>query len=190
MALSEPQRRLLARYEAQLARQRDSASASLVALWESLDGYDERNIAEFERRAAPLLIGAKAATVAATSAFVAMILRVRPVAVRATDVAVAAKTQAPFHAMWHALKVGRDGVEAWHAGRSVAEAEGFNFVQSTARRTGDHVARAAGRPVRWERIPESGACDWCQTVAGRLYHSAESADFGHARCGCTVAPAV
>ncbi len=181
---------LLSRFEERLSGQRAALAAALVALWESLSGYDRADVAEFERRAAPSAIGAKAAAVAASSAFYSRALGVRPVAIRAVDVPVVAKTQAPFHAMWHALKEGRDGVEAWRAGRSVAQAEGFNFVQSTARRTGDLVARSTGRNVRWERIPDSGACKWCETVAGRLYSSAESADFGHERCGCMVAPVV
>lgn len=190
MALSDAQRRLLARYEAQVASQRERLGLALVAAWESLEGYDEDDVESFERRIAPLLAGAKAATVSVSASFVAMILGLRPVGIRPADVTVEAKTRQPFTAMWHALKEGRDGVEAWQVGRSVAQAEGFNFVQSTSRRTGDYVARAAGRDVRWRRIPEGGACNWCQTVAGRLYSTAESADFGHERCGCAVAPDV
>lgn len=180
---------LVEAYHHRLLILRSSLSAGLVRLWDELDLHGEDEASSFTAEATPLLSGTKAATVATSAAFFALALSIRPAAVSAADVPIDARITDPFLATWHALKVGRPPAEAIAAGRSQAEATGYDFVQSTARRTGDHVARASGRSVRWQRIPGGNACAWCQLVAGQLYHSSESADFGHDRCDCIAVPA-
>jgi hypothetical protein len=86
------------------------------------------------------------------------------------------------------LSQGRPFDEALEVGRSTAQAVAFDFVQSAARLTGDVVAKKSERTVKWQRVPSPGACEWCVEVAGQLYNSAESADFGHERCDCDAIP--
>jgi hypothetical protein len=180
---------LLRRYKTQIARYRNRTSLLLVAAWDELGGYDEANINEYAERTLPALNGAKTAAVALSSGFFAVALGVRPVGVRPDDVDVNPDIRGPFRAAWHALNTGRPFEEALRVGRSTAQAVGFDFVQSTARRTGDVVAAASGQTVTWRRVPGAKACDWCRQVAGQRYRTAESADFGHERDDCDVVPA-
>jgi hypothetical protein len=160
-----------------------------MAAWDAMPSHDRADIERFTKRTAPALVGAKAATVALSSGFFALALGIRPVAVAVDDIALDLSTDAPFLAMWHALSQGTAFDEAMRVGRSAAESIGFDFVQSASRRTGDFVADASGRSVRWSRVPGSGACAWCLQVAEGLYTSAEAADFGHNRCDCVAVPA-
>lgn len=179
----------IARYKLLLERYRLRTSAGLAAAWDGLSSYGEEDIPRFVARTSPLLAGAKAASVATASAFFAQALGIRPPGVDPAAINLEPRVRDPFLALWHAISEGRPNTEALLAGRSMAEAVGFNFVTSIARLTGDHAAKASNREVGWERVPGAGACDWCETVAGQLYHSAESADFGHDRCNCDAVPA-
>lgn len=179
----------LARYKRQIGLYRARTSALLVAAWDALPGYDEDHVDEFTVRTAPSLTAAKTAAVALSAGFFALSLSVPPVPVRPGDVPVDPDVRGPFRAMWHAFTMGRSFDEALQTGRSTVQAVGFDFVQSSARRTGDVVAAASGRDVRWRRVPGAQACDWCRQVAGSHYLTAESADFGHERDDCDVVPA-
>ena len=186
MALSDE---ALRRYRRQVDARRRRTAAALAALWDRFENYDSADRDAYVAQATPILDGAKASTVATSAAMFALALNLRrPPGVRARDVDVTPRTDHPFLAFWHALAEGRPREEALAAGRSQAEAVGSDFVQQTARRTGDAAARASGRRVRFERRPESGACDWCQDAARETYRSAEAADFGHDRCYCDVVP--
>lgn len=176
------------RYKRQIAVYRNRTSALLVAAWAGLPGIDEADTARFEAQTAVPLAGAKTAAVGLSAAFFSIVLGTRPVGVRPGDVLIDPDIRGPFRAAWHALSMGRSFDEALQVGRSTAQAVGFDFVQSTARLTGDVVAKKSGEKVRWVRVPGGNACAWCQEVAGQSYHSAESADFGHERDDCDVVP--
>lgn len=178
----------MARYKRQIGIYRDRTAGLLIVAWDRLPAIDEENIETFERAVAAPLAGAKTAAVALSAAFFAMALNIRPVGIRARDVPTVADLRSPFTAAWHALTMGRPSDEAVAVGRSTTQAVGFDFVQSTARRTGDVVATASGKTVRWRRVPGPNSCDWCRLVADRGYRTAESADFGHARDDCDVVP--
>lgn len=177
------------RYQRLLGQYRRRSSAALVAIWSTLDGLDEDHVERFARQAAPVLAGAKRATVATSAGYFALAADTRPVAIRPEDVPVEPRIRHPFLASWHALNVGREYEEAVLVGRAQASAVAFDFVQSTSRLTGDVFAERSGRTMRWHRQPGGKACDWCQTVAGQTYATAASADFGHDRCDCSVVPA-
>lgn len=186
MALSDE---ALRRYRRQVDARRRRTAAALASLWDQFENYDDEDRAAYVARATPILAGAKTSTVATSAAMFALAVNLsRPPAVRADDVDVTPRTDHPFLAFWHALSEGRSREEAVAAGRSQAQAAGSDFVQQTARRTGDAAAKASGRRVRFERRPEPGSCDWCQDAARDTYRTAESADFGHDRCFCDVVP--
>lgn len=179
----------LRRYKRQIGIYRAHTAALLIVHWDRLDDIDEDSIGTFTAAVAAPLAGAKTAAVALSAAFFALALGIRPVGIRARDVPVVADLRQPFTAAWHALSMGRPYDEAVLVGRSTTQAVAFDFVQSSARRTGDVVAAASGREVRWRRVPGSKSCDWCRSVAGRTYRTAQSADFGHSRDDCDVVPA-
>lgn len=180
-----PSPEALRRYKRQIAVYRDRTSALLVAEWDRLDGHDEADIATYARRTAPGLAGAKSAAVSLSAGFYALATGTRPRAVRADDIDRTPDIAGPFRATWHALSMNRPMAEALTVGRSTAEAVGFDFVQSVARRTGDLVA---DERTRWRRVPGGMSCAWCLDVAGQSYSSAEAADFGHERCDCDAVP--
>lgn len=185
MAISDA---VLSRYRRQLARYRDRTSLALVGAWDALDGHDKDNFDQYvELTAVPLGAG-QAAAVSLSSAMFALTLDVPPVGVAATDLDLKPDLWGPFRATWHARKTGRPEPEALAAGRSTAQSSGFDFIQSSARRTGDLVASASGVDVRWQRFTIGTSCEWCHLVAGDHYRTAESADFGHERCDCDAIP--
>lgn len=184
-----PSDQAVARYKRQIGVYRSRTSALLIAAWERLDGYDEENVDEYTEATRPALTAAKRAAVALSAGFFALALGIRAVGVDPDDVDLDPDVRGPFRATWHALAMGRPFDEALRVGRSTAQAVGFDFVQSTARRTGDVVAANSGQRVTWKRVPGAKACDWCRLVAGQTYRSAESADFGHERDDCDVVPA-
>lgn len=179
----------LKRYRAQIGRYRDRTSLLLVAAWDGLGSYDEPDIKRYVERTAPILAGAKSAAVGLSAAFFALTLGIRPVAVSPRSVDIEPDTAGPFRAMWHAFAMGRPFEEALGVGRSTAQAVGFDFVQSTARRTGGVVAEMSGRTVRWRRHTTGKSCSWCVGMTGHTFATADAADFGHERCDCDVIPA-
>ena len=178
----------IALYHQRLALYRERTSAGLTAAWDELDTYGDEDMETYVARVTPLLEGAKAATVATSAAFFALALGIPPASVRARDVDVEPRITHPFLSAWHALKERRPIEEVASAGRSQAQAVGFDFIQSTSRRTGDYVARASGSDVGWRRVPGGKACAWCFRVAGQTYRTSQSADFGHDRCDCVAVP--
>jgi hypothetical protein len=175
------------RYRGHLAYAKARTAAAVAVVWDRLGSWRDEDVARFEQAAAPVFEAGKQTAVALTAAFVAVVLEVPPPAVPAAAVVVPVDLREPFTAAWHALSMDRPWPEALAAGRSVAAAVGGDFVQSTARRTGDVVARTANRQVRWRRVTDANPCDWCRSAA-KVYRSAESADIGHSRCGCDVFP--
>lgn len=186
--MPSPSDEAIRRYRRRLTVHRDRTALALIAAWDALQAHNEADVDLYTRRTATAFTAAKSATVALSAGFVAVALGIRPVGVNPDAVDVTPYTRGPFLAHWHALTQGRPFDEALLVGRSTAEAVGFDFVQSVANRTGDHVVKASGRTVKWRRVPDVKACDWCRLVAGDHYNSAETADFGHARDGCTVVP--
>lgn len=179
----------LRRYKRQIGIYRSRTSALLVAAWAALPGYDEANIDEYAERTEQPLAAGKAAAVALSAAFFALALRTRPVGVDPAEVDTGYDIRQPFLATWHALTMGRPFIEAVTVGRSTTQGLAFDFVQSSARRTGDVVAEKSGKDVRWRRVPGGKSCDWCRMVASQTYRTASSADFGHERDDCDVIPA-
>jgi hypothetical protein len=145
-------------------------------------------VSTFEEATAVPLAAAKVSAVALSAAVFALDLGIRPVGVIADDIDVTPDTRGPFHAAWHALSVGRPYEEALLVGSSTASAVGYDFVQRTARRTGDHVAERSRQRVTWQRVPGGNACEWCLERAGGDYPTSEAADYGHERCDCDVIP--
>lgn len=179
----------LRRYKRQIAVYRSRTSSLLVAAWAKLPGYDEEHVEQYAERTEPALNAGKVAAVALSAAFFALAMKIRPVGVDPDEVDSGYDIRQPFLATWHALAMGRPFAEAVQVGRSTTQGLGFDFVQSSARRTGDVVAEKSGKDVRWRRVPGGKSCEWCHMVAGQTYRTAQSADFGHERDDCDVIPA-
>jgi hypothetical protein len=179
----------LVAYKRRIALYRDRTAAQLVAAWDRLPAYNEEDLDQFTRSTTHALAAAKTAAVSLAAAFFALAIGTRPAGVNPADVEVEPDLRGPFRATWHALSVGRPYEEAVTVGRSTSQAIGFDFVQHTARRTGDVVAERSGREVRWRRAPGPNSCPWCRDLAtGNTWPTSEAADFGHERCDCDAVP--
>lgn len=180
---------LTRRFQARVDRIAGRAAALTAAQWAALDTHDREDIPAFIEATRPTLTATKGAAVATAVAYYSVLTQTRAPAIAATAIVVADETKAPFIAFWRALKSGNSLEDALESGRARAGAIARNLAVSSSRRTGDvFFDRSDLTPLGWERILDPGACPWCELVAGQFYKSAESADFGHDRCGCTAAP--
>lgn len=177
---------LARRFQQRVALIGDRAGTRTASIWRTV-GHDEENIAEFARKAGPTLAAAKTAAVATGVAYFAARARIRPVSIGEVDVPVLHRE--PFIAYWQALKNGHPIEDAIQSGLARADAMARNLVVSVSRRSGDALYRKAGLKVaHWNRDTDADACPWCEEVATQTYSSAETADFGHDRCGCSPFP--
>lgn len=180
---------LTRRYQTALAAVVANATPTMHRLWDGLPAYDEANVETLAVAAAPPLQAVKQASVRHSLGYYTVLAGVKPPTIKPAEVAATADMRDPFISTWLALKSGNSFEAALLAGRARVVAVVANLVNSTARQTGDlFVAKANLETAGWERITNRGACAWCESVAGQLYQSADSADFGHDRCACTAAP--
>lgn len=178
------------RFQATIASVVDRATPALQRAFDSLDDYDEASIAALTAKVTSNLTAVKATAVRSALGYYTVLAGVRPPTIAPGEVPTTANIRAPFISVWQALASGHSFEDARLAGRARIEAVAMDFAVSSARQTGDlFVAKAGLRVSGWDRIPEAGACDWCEQVAADTYPSAEAADFGHDRCQCTAAPA-
>lgn len=185
--MTDQQLRLLVRRYQQHLHQAGMASGQALAdVWDQLDQWDEADVERFAALAAPAAQTAQNHAAALAAAFVSL---AAAVPTPQTTVTPTPDWRSPFTAYWASLANGTPWERAVTVGRNAADALGFDAVQGAARATTSEIDRAEPAITSWQRIPDGGACDWCLTVAEQTYHSAESADFGHDRCGCSVVPA-
>lgn len=184
----EATQRLVDRYKTRQGLVIDRASALVEAEWSALGSWDRADIERFVEVTQPHLSAAKKAAIVLAVAFYSTILQRRPPTVSAAVVEAEFNAEPAFTAVWHALSNGRPFEEAVTAGQSIANAQVSRFVQTTARRTGDHVTRQLRVDARWRRSPRANACSFCQDASHQTYRSSETADFGHDRCHCTPVP--
>lgn len=181
---------LTVRFRDALAHIGAQSTPRLQRIWAALPGYDEANIAQFEREVAAILATAKNAAVAHSGGYYALLAGVRPPPLNADAISVEADTRGPFIQTWSALSNTGDEEGAIAAGASRVEAMVTNYISSSSRLTGDAVYQRADVGTQgWVREPEPGACDWCLEAATTTYSSSEATDFGHDRCQCIGVPA-
>lgn len=180
---------LARRFQQNLSLIAANATVPLLRAFEHLDTYDESQVAQFAASANPTLAATKSAAVRQASGYYSLVTGIRPPPIVPDDVNTVAAVRDPFISIWQALASGNDYADAVAAGGARVGAVAANFIASSARQTGDvFVIKAHLPPPRWERIPDSGACQWCIDVSGDTFGSAEAADIGHDRCNCTISP--
>jgi len=158
-------------------------------VWDELGSWDRADVARFRARVTPLVAAAKVTAVRNATAYLATATG-RPVpALRPQLVPVDYDAESPFMHQWHQLGAGASWDEAQLAGRSIVARSAINLMVDTSRQSTIVLAGKAKRtPGGWERVLGGDSCTWCEQQASQRYHSAESADIGHAGCTCTIVP--
>lgn len=177
---------LTARFQATLGRISTRAGRLTAAEWDALGSWNEADIARFASRTEPVFVAAKEAAVNASAGYYSILGELPTPALDAAAITVPVDVRAPFAQAWHELTQGQPWVDAIASGQNRASSLATNLVTSTSRLTGGVVL--GSRVVGWRRVLTGKSCTWCGTVATQRYKSAESADFGHDHCDCTVAP--
>jgi hypothetical protein len=181
----DPQARsaLIRRYQTQLDALAKRLGVTAQQAWLDLGSWNEADIQRLGSQLRPASTLARSSAAALSGATVSLLAGVNVGLPKLDPV----DWSPAFNLYWKAL-----GEQPWdeavQVGARFAEATGFDSVQDAARQTTRH-ADESGKITAWAREPDGSACDWCVTVSGQLYHSADSADFGHDRCGCAVVPA-
>lgn len=185
---------LTRRFQQRIDQIGSRASQRAVAAWLALPAYNEENLPEYTEKILPTLSATKAASVNVAAGYYSLLVERRPVRVAADEIGVEGDPREPFISVWLALKNGRPFEEALEAGRLRANAFVRRLAVDASRETADVVMHRQGlRPGGWTRLPETGACAWCQLVAVQTYSTRDAASFGHGGdnhpvCHCTPVP--
>lgn len=172
-------------YVAEMERLGDLVGAALREVFDGFTALDRAQLAEWLETVRPLAGAGAAEAVDLTSAYLAELTGAAPAAV---DLAlVDTPLDGPFLRHWHDLKVGMPWEQARAAGGSQAEMLGVDVTNEGA---AARMARPGVKTRGYLRVLSPGACEWCQVVSTQLYHSADSARFGHHACKCRVVPVV
>lgn len=177
---------LVRRYQHHLITTSSTAAAHATGMWDDLGSWDEADMARFTAAATAATNPARSTGAALAGGFLSAVAAITATALNPPPTPDWAPA---FYGHWNALSNGRPWEEAIAVGRSLVEAIAFDSVQSAARDATNQIDRQEPKLTGWQRIPNANACEWCTTAAGQTYHTADSADFGHDRCACTVAPA-
>lgn len=179
---------LTRRYQAALGSIAARSVPLLEHVWDELEDYDEEAIDTFAAAIAPYMAAVKRGAVAQSAGYFNSIFGTI-VGVDPERVSSKFDPRDPFVMVWRGLQSGARWEDAVAAGRRQLAATVHHYTLSSARRAGDEFVRKTGRAAGgWRRVPNRGACEWCQQAAADIYRRAESADFGHLRCGCTAVP--
>lgn len=162
--------------------------------WTGLPAYDEQNVPEFTDLVVPVILAAQRQSAALTDAYIARALERQPLGIPAelvTGAAVRAGTapadvyRRPFVTIWTALQNGTDWQAAVNAGLERATSTAAMDVQLTMTHTLREIGSRDDRIVGFQRVPDAGACTFCQLVSGQRYRTDQLMPL-HNRCGCGV----
>lgn len=185
---------LARRHIALQKRIRDRTSESVGVVWDRLGAYNREDIPRFVQAAVPVVAAGQTASARATTSFIAkstggIPVRLDPKSV--TGAAVRNGTEPgqvyarPFVSVFTMLKNGSQYQDAVNAGRARAVSSAATDVQLTMRQTLVEVGTQDSRIVGYARVPDSGACEFCQLIAGQRYTTEDLLPV-HSNCGCGV----
>ncbi len=183
--------RLTETFQRRIATIGDRAARVAVARYMTLGGYDEADIARYAAQIARAMTAAHDAAVHTGVGYYVTLAQIRPPSVNARDVPMTLDPREPFIAHWRALNHGQPYEAAIESGAGRAEAVARNLATSSARKAGDVTMRKANQRVDgWARDTDANPCPWCRGLTQYVFETADSADFGHDRCNCSVAPVI
>jgi hypothetical protein len=186
---------LTAVYQNELRKTRDAVGNALRQHWQALPDYRDAQVDGFVKRVVPIVEAGQRRAVAMTDAYMANVLGVRPIGLKATDLVgpfarngvdpmiVYAR---PFTTVWTSIaKIGFDAAVA--KGLSRLMSTGDMDVALAARNASMAFGQASDRVAGFQRVADPSCCDFCQSLDGVKVASNSAAPL-HNRCGCTVEP--
>jgi hypothetical protein len=178
------------------ARLRGLTQNAVTSVWASLPAYNHQNVDEWLTKVLPIVTAAQRQSVHLTEAYLARALERQPVGVDVEKligdhVRNGAKPEdvyvRPFITTWSELKAGKELAAAVHAGLARATSTAATDVQLAMRASLVSIGQADGEILGYRRVPDAGACSFCQTVAGQRYLIQQLMPI-HNHCGCGVEP--
>jgi hypothetical protein len=174
-------------------RLRALVEQGITVVWSELPGYDEEHVDQFIERAVPFVLAGQRQAVSLTEAFLARAVGRQPLGVEREAVVAAVRPgvepeqvyRRPFVTVWSALQAGKQWEVAAQEGLERATSTAATDVQMSMRQTLRDVGEADDLILGYQRVPDGGACHFCQLVAGQRYHTADLMPI-HNRCGCGV----
>ena len=184
------------------AELRRTVSAIIAGIWARLGHYDQADVDPWLADALPVVAGAQSQSIALTSAFIAMSLKVPAFGVadpaKLAGAAVRGGTPPadvytrPFITVWTALKNGQPWQDAVAQGQARAESAASMDVALSSRATfaeaQDTVTTDGGdNIIGYQRVADGGACDFCAEINGAFCYNADASPL-HNHCGCGLEP--
>lgn len=175
-------------------RLRTRTEQAVAQAWRNLPSYDEADVPGFLAVVVPLMLAAQRASATLTNAFLARRLGRSPLRLDPALVTGGALRNGtgpdevyrrPFVTVWTGLKDGQPWDDAVLAGLERATSAAAMDVQLAMRQTLTVVADQDSRIVGFQRVPDTGACDFCKLVSGQRYLKHDLMPL-HNRCGCGV----
>lgn len=167
-------------------------------IWRDMRSYNDSDVARWLARVLPLVDAAQRHGVALTDAYLARALGRRPLGLDVrllTGAAVRGGTppeevyRRPFVEVWTDLKNGKPYDQAVAAGMARAAMAAATDIQLSQRATLGAVQTADSQIVGYKRAPDSGACPYCQALAGAFTRDGGAGPL-HPGCGCSWTPVV
>jgi hypothetical protein len=168
----------------------------VVARWDDLATHNEADVAGFVDDVVPNIVTVQAVAAQLTDGYLAALMRRPPLGVDLEDLTGAAVRNGtdpaevyrrPFVTTWTALKRGASPADALAAGRARLEATAAMDIALSSRAAAREVGRADPNIAGFQRVPDGGACEFCEMAAGQRYNTDDLMPL-HNRCGCTVEP--
>ena len=174
-------------YQRQLLNMGAGTSRSLLAVWDSLGGYDVADSLRWWSAVQPILTGSAEASLDLTAAYTDHSLggAVTPSPLITAD--AAARAFDPFDRLAAELSNGLTFEQAFQSARRVVSSVGTDSVVRTGRQGIADITPQRTRTT-WRRRLNPGACDWCKSLSRVEWRSAHDGTFGHNNCGCVPMP--
>src|ERR1044072_6749026 len=176
-------------------RLREITKRAVAAIWADLPGYDRENVDEWLSKVVPVVLTSQRAAVARTEACLAQAIGRQPLGVNPVaiiggvrgDTSPDQVYERPFVTLWTKLGAGVDFNAAVSAALERATSSAATDVQMAMRDTLREVGEADDLILGYQRVPDGGACQFCQLVSGQRYRTEDLMPI-HNNCGCGGEP--
>lgn len=165
-------------------------------LWRGLPAYDRKDVDGWLERVVPTVLTAQRASASLVDAFIALSLERQPLGIdteKLVGAAVRSGTSPevvysrPFVNVWSALGNGTAYEDAVASGLARAKSAAAMDTQLSMRAAAGAVQAADDGIFGYQRVADSGACEFCSMIDGAYVKFADASPL-HPNCGCGLEP--